>query len=146
MTSTTTTVAEDKANTKASADRFKTLLDDFARRDAKDRNLSGVSGEIGELDDLLSDMIEARKDCDAKKDGDAKERAEEEEKKIAAGSAMVLNAPRGKDCKKKESLDEETPAKKMCVEVGDGMAEIGLALRELEASLLELERERLRLK
>ena len=54
-------------------------------------------------------MLEARRDRDAKKDVDAKERAEEEQKKIAAGNDMVLNALRGKERKKNGNSDEETP-------------------------------------
>ena len=99
--------------------------------------------EIGELVDLLSDMLEARRDRDAKKDVDAEERAEKEQKKIAAGNAIVPNVLRGKERKKNGSSDEETPTKKRRVDVGDGMAQIGLALPESEATRVELERERL---
>ena len=122
---------------KSVQDRFKKLLDDFASRDAKDSNLSGVGGEIGELDDLLCDMLEARRDRDAKKDVDAKERAEQKQKKIAAGNAMVLNVLRGKKRKQIGNSDEETPTKKRRVEVGDCMAQIGLALCESEATRVD---------
>ena len=116
------------------------MLDDFANRDAKDCNLSGVNGKIGELEDLLSDMLEARRDRDAKKDVVANERADQEQKKIAAGNAMVLDASQGNERKRNCSLDEETTTKKRRVDLGDDMAQIGLTLRESEASRVELKR------
>lgn len=46
-------------------DRFKTLLEDFSTCDLKYKVMSGVDGEIEELDDLLGDILEAKKSLDA---------------------------------------------------------------------------------
>lgn len=43
-------------------DRFKKLIGDFARSDNRDRLMCGTGGEIGELDQLLGDMLEAKRD------------------------------------------------------------------------------------
>ena len=49
-----------RVTAKSIQDRYKKIQDAFDRRDAKDRRLSGVGGEIGELGGLLSMMAEAR--------------------------------------------------------------------------------------
>ena len=43
--------------------------------------MSGTGGELGELDQLFGDLLEAKRDREAKKDGDAKEKADQENKK-----------------------------------------------------------------
>ena len=77
-------------------DRFKKLLDQYAKRNGQDSVHSGVGGEIGELDELLGDILKAKRDLGARKDGHMKERADQERQKIAAGQDLVLNALRGK--------------------------------------------------
>ena len=74
-----------KVTGKIIQDRFKKLLDNYSRRDGRDRNMSGTGGELGELDQLLGDLLEAKRDREAKKDGDAREKADQENKKLQAG-------------------------------------------------------------
>lgn len=56
-----------KVGWKRIEDRYKKLQDSFDRHDACDRVLSGVRGQIRELDDLLVPIGEARKDFDVQK-------------------------------------------------------------------------------
>lgn len=76
----------------------------------------------------------------AKKDGDARERSEQEKKRLAVGKDLILNALRGKD---RKSSDDETPTKKRRLDEGDGIKELGGALRESETSRFALEYKRL---
>lgn len=57
--------------------RFRKLLDDLSKRDAKHKVLSGVGGEIEELDEMLGDLLEAKKDAQTIKDGAAKDPSEQ---------------------------------------------------------------------
>lgn len=103
-----TTNSKHSVTAKNIPDLFKKLLGDYAVRDANNRNGSGVDGDIGELDDLLGEFLEARKDIEAKKNGNARGRVEQEQnkiatemelemKKLAAEKDLILNALRGKD-------------------------------------------------
>ena len=93
--------------------------------------MSGVGGEIGELEELLSDILEAKKDLEAKKE--------------AAGRELVLSALQEK---KRGAIpissDDKTPKKKRRADVGDGKVEIGIVLRESESARFSLEKEKLK--
>ena len=73
------------------------LLDQYAKRDGQEIVRPGVGSEIRELDELLGDILEAKRDLGARKDGDMKKRADQERQKIAAGQDLVPNGLRGKN-------------------------------------------------
>lgn len=127
-------------------DRFKKILDDFAARDARDQNMSGTGGEVGELDQLLGDMLEAKKDKEATKDGDAKEKSDQEAKKLAAGKELVLLSLKRKERRSRsDDEDGDSPKKRRKLDLTDGMQELGAALKESESSRFALEKEKLEL-
>eukprot|EP00171_Calliarthron_tuberculosum_P017460 IDg17460t1 len=53
---------KNKVTTKRLQDRFKKLMDVFEKKDASERMMSGISGQIGEVEDLLGSILEAQKD------------------------------------------------------------------------------------
>lgn len=57
-----------KVNAKSIQDRYKKLQDAFDRGDSKNRNLSGVGGEMGEAEELLSHMKEVKDDARGQQD------------------------------------------------------------------------------
>ena len=125
-------------------DRFKKPLDDYSRRNGRDRNMSGTGRELGELDQLLEDLLEAKRDREAKNDVDAKEKADQDNKKLEAGQELVLQILKGKGRRGKESSsDDERPEKKRRVDLADGMQELGVALKESERVRCEFEKEKL---
>lgn len=125
-------------------DRFKRLLDDFETRDRDDHQRSGTGGEISEMDNLLGEMAQARKDADAAKHRSFAERSAQEEKKLAAGQLIILNSLKGKERKGSSSDDgsesKSPPLKKVRRDDDDGLKAIGEAVRASDASRLEVER------
>ena len=140
-------------NAKSIQDRFLRLVEDFETRDAQDKMMSGVSGEIGEVDALLGDIVEARKDLATKKKGDADAKSDQEKKKLAAGREIILQslknkAKRGKGSSSDTDSDtskEVTPKKRRVgrMEDQDGMAAFGEAIKALDLARCEVDRKRL---
>eukprot|EP00171_Calliarthron_tuberculosum_P002886 IDg2886t1 len=52
-----------KATAKRLQDRYKKLMYAFARTDRKEQQMSGIGGEVRELDELLGRMMEAQEIC-----------------------------------------------------------------------------------
>lgn len=70
--------------------RIKKLIDDFARRDIRDRLMSGTGGEIRELDQRLRDIFEAKRNEQATKSKDFAGKSDQETKKLLAGNKLIL--------------------------------------------------------
>lgn len=142
-------------NAKSIQDRFLRLVEDFETRDAQDKVMSGVGGEIGEVDALLGDIVEARKDLETKKKGDADAKSDQEQKKLAAGREIILQslknkAKRGKGSSSDTDSDtpkEVTPKKRRVgrMEDQDGMAAFGEAIKASDLARCEVDREPLNL-
>lgn len=138
-----------QVKSKCIQDRYKKLLEDFETRDKDDHNRSGTGGEIGEMDNLMGEMSQARKDADAAKNRSSEERTAQEEKKLAAGQLMILNSLKGKERKRNASDDGSsgTPPtpKRVRRDDDDGLKAIGEAVRASDASRLEVERSKITL-
>ena len=81
------------------------MQDAFERRDAADRRLSGVGGEIGELDELLGMMGEARNDMEKEKKAVAAAQEEREARKVRVGKALVARSLTPKSSDSEESTE-----------------------------------------
>ena len=57
-----------KVNCKHLQDRFKKLMDSFRLKDNWERRMSGIGGDVGGLDELLEEMLEAQKDLKKNRD------------------------------------------------------------------------------
>ena len=81
-----------KVTAKSIQDRYKKIQHGFDRRDAADRKLSGVGGEIGELDELLGMMAEGRNDVEKEKMAVKAAQEEKEAKKERVGRELVASS------------------------------------------------------
>ena len=142
-------------------DRFHRLLDDFEKRDAKAQKMSGVSEDVGEAEELLSMMKEARDDVEEekRKQRDALKRADEE--KLQAGKQIVQmatsrgavrkrnNEPSGGAGAGNADEDEDAPVKKKrnaprsSTDIEETLGKFADALEKSDAARLEFDRERL---
>ena len=83
-------------NAKSIHDRFLRLVEDFETSDAQEKAMSGVGEEIEEVDALLGDIVEARKDLATKKKGDGDANSDQEQKKLAGGREIILQSLKNK--------------------------------------------------
>ena len=56
-----------KVNAKSLQDGYPKMQSSFGRRDSEEHGMSGVGGAVGEMDELLWTMAEARKDLEGRK-------------------------------------------------------------------------------
>jgi len=132
---------------KRAQDRFKRIIDDFEARDQRERALSGTGGEIGELDELPADLLQARKDFLEEKNASSDALKKEEEQKLEAGRKIIIEALQNK--KKRgsyETNDEEGPSKtrrRLPGDTTDGMIALSSALKESDMAKYEVEKERI---
>lgn len=140
---------------KSVQDRYKRLQEVFDREDNANKVLSGVSGgAMGELDELLMGMREARDDLDAHKKAEHMERRAMDEAKERAGLALVDAATTRRseeDDEVAEVVDGTSASgsgrKKRRINLGFGdtgdIDQFGLHLKEADMERVALERERL---
>lgn len=100
----------------------------------------GGGGQISELENLLGEMVDPRKDADGDKNRSTAESAAQEEKKLAAGQQVILNYLKRKK-KKRKSLEEESDDDSSTMRVKrsrrgneNGLKEIGEDVRASDAS------------
>lgn len=79
---------------KSVRDRYERMQKLYNQKDRKDALLSGVGGEVTEADELLSVMREAREEHALQRNKRAAEVKEREDRKLAAGAAVVAKATR----------------------------------------------------
>lgn len=127
-------------------DRYKKLMDAFAKKDRQERMMSGIGGEVGELNELLGELLEAQEDLRATKDADRASKIEQERRKNDAGKELMSAAVRrsplsddgggiGKGRGKRRRLDDD----------GDdaGLMVMATALKEADMARVDVDRERL---
>lgn len=67
-------------------------MDTFARRECSDRMKSGIGGEISEVDDPLSAMLDAKKSLRASRDAETLSRSAEKRHKEDFGLHLMANS------------------------------------------------------
>lgn len=87
-------------------DRFKKLTDDFARRENRGWLMSGTGGEIGELDHLLGDMLEAMRETQATKNNDAAAKSDQESNELLAETNSSCKLFMGKAWDRRGGFEE----------------------------------------
>lgn len=129
-------------------DRYKKLIDDFAKKDSRDRLISGTGGEIVESDQLLGDILEAKRDTHGTKNRDASTTSDKESNNLLARSEIIWQAVQGKNraiYEEGSTSRGDSPSKKQRRDTFkskvDGMASISTAVRACDDAHFALERE-----
>ena len=137
-------------------DRYVKLQTLHDRGDAAQRKMSGVGGEVGELEELLGEMQEARDDLDTQQAAQRTAAKEREEAKEWIGEELVVRALH-RDCRNDEEgssgseFEEKQPRKKKSKrnttdnDMTDDMKGFRECLREADLARVAVERERLEL-
>jgi hypothetical protein len=143
-------------SSKSIQDRYVKLQTLFDRGDAAQRKMSGVGGEVGELEELLCEMQEARDDLETQQVAQRTAAREREEAKERIGKELVVRALR-RDFRNDEEVssgsdfEEKQPRKKKSKRnttdnnITDDMKGFGECLREADLARVAVERERLEL-
>jgi hypothetical protein len=143
-------------SSKSIQDRYVKLQTLFDRGDAAQRKMSGVGGEVGELEELLGEMQEARDDLETQQVAQRTAAREREEAKERIGKELVVRALR-RDFRNDEEVssgsdfEEKQPRKKKSKRnttdnnITDDMKGFGECLREADLARVAVERERLEL-
>ena len=147
-----------KVTAKSLQDRYKKLLENFRRADAADRRMSGVGGEMCEMDELLGMMEEARNDVQEKQSALklARERQDAEKERLGkelVSRSLARRKSDGVDIEAGESFcnDDEPPRTKRKLgkrgekETIGELASFGESLRQADIARIDIERERLQL-
>jgi hypothetical protein len=77
---------------KSIQDRYVKLQKIYDRGDAAQRKMSGVGGDVGELDELLAGVQEARDDLQTNRAAERSAAREQEEAKERIGKELVVRA------------------------------------------------------
>lgn len=77
---------------KSVRDRYERLQKAFNKRDREDAAMSGIGGKVGEVDELLGQMREAREEQNAQRNAKRAVIKEREQKKLAAEAPVVAKA------------------------------------------------------
>ena len=135
---------------KSVRDRYKRLQEQFHKSDNANQRLSGVGGEVGEIEELLMEMREARDDLAVQKTAKKTAQQETDREKEIIGQALVEMSlkRRASDNAREESIEEfPSSAKKTKrlkrMESGGEMELFGAHLRDADLARIELEREKL---
>ena len=138
----------EKVSWKTVRDRYKRIQDQFDKRDSCERRTSGIGGEVGELDELLMDMRQAREDFLVTKTAKKIAQRERDEEKDRVGKALVASATKRKQTDSgstTEGEDGPTPkkAKSKSARAAPSMdmAAFSLNLRDADPAQIDLERE-----
>ena len=143
-------------SSKSIQDRYVKLQTLFDRGDAAQRKMSGVGGEVGELEELLGEMQEARDDLETQQAAQRTAAKEREEAKERIGKELVVRALH-RDCRNDEEgssgseFEEKQPRKKKSKrnttdnDMTDDMKGFREFLREADLARVAVERERLEL-
>lgn len=141
-----------KVTWKSVQDRYKRLQADFDKSDKRNQMMSGVGGEVGELEELLMEMREARDDMDSKKGADRAAQKAADEEKERVGQELVAASLKRKQADVEEievSTDDETPRKKRTsrrtVEnaAEKDLGKFGKVLHDADLARISFEREKL---
>lgn len=73
-------------------DRFKKLIHSFERKDILERRMSGFGGEVGELNEISGEILEAQKDIKKAKECTKVAYEEQEDRKGPIGRALFAKA------------------------------------------------------
>lgn len=140
---------------KSIQDRYKRLQETFEKGQDAQQVLSGVGGgAMGEIEELLLGMREAKDDLAGRKRANKKRQAELDEKKDRAGRELVAAASKRRERETSKDDEEEdskegTPRLRkvkragMSSGIGDDMEAFGRHLRDSDLARIELDRERL---
>jgi hypothetical protein len=126
----------------------------YKRDDAAQRKMSGVGGEVGELEELLGTMQEARADLETQKTAERSAAREREEAKERIGKELVLKALRrdsqndeegssGSDFELKQPRKKKSKRATTENDIENDMKGFGECLRDADLARVAVERERL---
>jgi len=118
--------------------------------------MSGIGGEVGELDELLSVMLDAQKDLKRAREDEKVERESKEGRKLEVGRALVARAMVRRDSTVSEDDVEEVvddmrcgkgkgKRRKVVDDVDSELAVLGEAMKETEMARISVDRARLAL-
>ena len=140
----------EKVSWKTVRDCYKHILDQLDKRDICERRMSGIGGEVGQLDELLMDMQQAREDLLATMTAEKTGQRERDEEKDRIGKALVASATKRNPTdsgRNTEGEDGPTPkkAKSKSARAAPSMdmAAFSLNLRDPDTARIDLERKRL---
>ena len=153
-----------KVTGKSIQDRYIKLQAAFDKGDAKEFKMSGMGGEVGEIEELLAMMKEARDDLDKQQKAETDAKKERDEEKERLGNELVARALQrtgrtssdGEDEEDAEAPSKAKRAKRNNKNTADPFSgemerfaeclrDADLAKVEVERDRLELERERMKM-
>ena len=113
--------------------------------------MSGIGGEVGEMDELLMEMRQARDDVLAQKACEKTAQQERDDEKDSIGRELVASASKRKKEELQSASDDEemgsgrkkVKTKGLRVDSSMDMAAFSLNLRDADLARVELDRERL---
>jgi hypothetical protein len=145
-----------KVTSKSIQDRYVKIQAIYERDDAAQQNMSGVDGEVGELEELLGTMQEARADLETQKAAERSAAREREEAKERIGKEFVLKALQrdsrndeegssGSDFELKQPRTKKSKRATTENNIEKDMKGFGECLRDADLARVAVERERLEL-
>ena len=136
-------------------DRYKWIQEQFDKADNAIQKMSGVRGDVGEMDELLMEMRQKRDDIAAEKTADKDAQRQRDAEKGRIGNALMVVATKRKSEETVEvhsDSDGEVavgrPVRKSKTRAvsnipGDGLASFRVNLRDADLARIALKRERL---
>ena len=143
---------KEKVTWKSVRDRYKKIQEKFDKRDNCERRISGSGGEVGEMDELLMEMKQARDDILAQKACEKTAQRERDDEKDQIGRELLASGSKHKEEESRSASDDEKmrSARKKVKTKGlrvdssmDMAAAFSLNLRDADLARVELDRERL---
>lgn len=130
-------------------DRYKRIQKTFDKRDNCERKISGIGGEVGEMDELLMDMRQARDDIFAQKACEKTAQRERHDEKDRIGKELVASDSKYKKEElqsasvddKMRSARQKVKAKRFRGDSSMDMDVFSLYLRDANLARVELYRE-----
>lgn len=144
----------EKVAWKSVQDRFKRLQEVHTKRDRWNQRASGVGGEVGEMEEVLSSMRESKEDIKEKRYADRKEATRVEAEKERMGQVLVLKATKQKSPDDGDVVDvrprpEKETRSESKASVGTDilgyMDKFGKYLHDADIARIELEREKMKM-